>query len=969
MTQRVISDQDYNNSIKDLIVKLPKLKSSFYRIQILLYNTSESYLKESRPRTILFFLSSIMCTLQLASILLNSNVGIQNWSDYSMIWVLFQYSRIDYVCSLAFDVETCSGIIINLSLFAGISFIFLFIYYYYKKKTIRVFLYYLKVFIILNELQGVAFIYCSVINMNESQQNSAFSQLLRPLSFISFTILIIFGYFHLTFSYEFRHFFALYSINSRASNKVFWKSKFILLLSIILLSILINVYFEGIVIICMILNTYLVHLLSKFLPFYQLRANYLSISPHLFISCGSFVLLISKTIKDAFFSVLGIFLFTPFIFALIFSRIKFNFNNSKPPPIELIQNVHQFELLYRKDLITTDAEKLKGTIKNFNFIFYKSKCEISKSFLLWFTSFCFYNCGYHKVALIKSSLFLKVLPSIEEDFYEFLLREKVFKVAENENWEYKLIRKFRKIEILNDLEKKALSDYINFQNETTSSFSNLGKIEKKMADFIFALNKVLRKYTILATRFSNSILILSSFLNLLEIFKVDIEKIKELQNKVEGVKNTFKLMNTRSDNITDSNPILIVSATRQDYGRILFVSTAFESFTQQPREKFLNRLVQCLFPDSLTLFNLNSMKKFKEHVEEDTIFFNDQTYLKINDENLIEVDLNVTLMSYSKGFFLFYFNKLYIEREVALISKNGIIEGYSKGIKSILGNDSSLVGRFISEFLPIDIKVWAKQKSMEINLQYPPILIQYNKFKVNQSTLRVVYLYRNQDNKIKAHLEISEIITSKKYRKSVMFLQKDSASKLIFVPKFAEESKEELENDSFVELSQKSVPVKKKVINLKKSSTKSMKIFHLLTVFSVIFTQIVTLSALTIFSTVYIQKQIDNMVSRQGYEFLSSSILYTKMIAEYSFILSLDLKDNIDLANFTKSEFLNAIKSLEAIKNKFHKFDSEWNFCPNAEKLFEQSIPVYYSKDMLIDPEFVTAFEYFSAFVINVSFM
>lgn len=966
MSRKAQSNQDYNNSIRVLIVKLPKLKSSFYRIQSLLYAAPDSYLKESKTRTILFFLSSIMCTLQLASILFNPNVAISNWSDYSTIWALFQYTRIDNVCSLAFDAETCSGIIINFSLLAGLSFISLFIYYYYSKKIIRVFFYYLKLFILINELQGVSFIYCSLTNTSESHQSSAFSQSLKPLSFISLAIYIIFGYFHLTFSYEFRHYFAIFNINSRASNKVVWKSKFVLLLTTTILTLLLKVYFEGIIIICLLLNTYLVHILSKSLPFYQLRANYLSMSPHLFVGCGSLVLLISRYIKDAFFSVLGIFLFIPFLFLLAFNRVKINLNNTKPPAIGLVKDVNEFELLYRKDLVRRDGERVKDTIKNLNYIFYKSNCEISKAFILWFTSFCFYNCEYHKIALIKSSLFLKVTPSIEEDFYEFGLREKIFKFAESENWEYKLMRKFRKIEALDELEKKTLAEFINFQNEVTSSSSTLGRIETKMGDFIFTLRKVLEKYSVQVAKFPNSLMILSSFLNLLEIFKVDVEKLKEVQNKVEGVKNTMKSMFNKPDHSIDNNPIVLVSATRQDYGRILFVNRAFESLTQQPPETYLNKLVKCLFPDSLTLFDLNSMKKFKEVVEEDTTYFNEQTYLKVTEETFIEVDLSVTLMSYSKGFFLFYFNKLYVEREVVLISRQGVIEGYTKGIQSILGSDSPIVGRFISEFIPIDFNILTKEKNMEFNLQYPPILIQYNKFKVNQSTLRVIYLYRNKDNKMKAQLELSEIITSKKYRKSVMFTQKNTQSKLIFVPRFVEESIEDMEHDSLIELSQKSIPVKKKVIKLKSFSIRAMKMFHILTVFSVIPTQIIIISALTIFSTVYIQNHINNMVSRQGYEYLSSSIIFTKAIAVYSFILSLNLNESPDLVNFTKSEFLDAIKSLEGIKNEFKELDSNWDFCPEAEKLFEQTIPVYYSKDGLDNPKFATAFEFFSTVVIKV---
>ena len=850
MSRKDDLSKQWKNSIQDLIVKFPKLKVSFYKTLSLLYKPRDFYMKEIKAKTFLFFLSHFMVTLQLASIIFKLEVKLLGWSNFSDLWKSFQYSRFDIVCQTLLETQVCSNIVVYYSISAGTFFSIALIFQHFGKRTLKFVLLYTKIFIIVMQLQGLTFIDSSIGILSDSKLNGEIGESMRILSFLAFIIFMLFEYFQLTFGYEYRHFFSHYSINSRASNKVIWKSKLVLLTTVVILRLASHAYFEVAEVVCFIINTIIVYLIAKKYPYYQLRANYLAIAPHLLISSASLSLIIAEMIKNAFVCVLSISLFTPALFLLIIGRMKFKLENFKPCGIRDVQDVHQFELNYRHLLLSKhiiDNEENTETdenfrhiemIKHFNFIFYKSRCQIHKIFLLWFTSFCFYNCQLHKVALIKSSLFLKVFPGFEEDFHEYFLRKVMYSAVENEFREYKMIFKYRKIENLKRIERSMILEFLDFQNSLLSSDTSIYKLERKMSNFMCFFKKTLGKYTLLSNIFPNSIVVLNSFLTLLELFKVDLDKENNLSKRVEGVKNSAKFVNSKPDIITDNSSIILVSALKNDYGRVIFVSKAFSTLIKQPAENILNTYVQSLFPDSINLFSLDSMKKFKEGIIESVNYLNCNTLLKLSDWELVEVNLDIMLMSYSKGFFLFSFTQLHLKRDVALISEYGTILGITPGIKNFFGTEENKIGMFISDLLPVSLNTLIEQQGNEISLQYPPLLIQYSQENINNCCIRVIYLYKNEVNKVQANQELSEILTSKKYRQSIMIYQKDSASKLFFRPRISEDSEKESINEENDSLNQKEeIPSKNKKkkmeLILQKSSVRVIKLFHLVVVLSV----------------------------------------------------------------------------------------------------------------------------------------
>lgn len=119
---------------------------------------------------------------------------------------------------------------------------------------------------------------------------------------------------------------------------------------------------------------------------------------------------------------------------------------------------------------------------------------------------------------------------------------------------------------------------------------------------------------------------------------------------------------------------------------------------------------------------------------------------------------------------------------------------------------------------------------------------------------------------------------------------------------------------------------------------------------------------------IFLKLQINSITSRKTLNSLATSLNSMKVIADYSYILSLNINFQ-EKINPIKLEYQNAVNQLEFSMNNFSDFDHNWNFCPNTEKLFKSSIPVYYSQEHLLNIKLYTAFRFFAQMVDAVIFI
>lgn len=841
------NDEEYSSSFRDLRIKIPKLKRSVFNILSCIYIQQETDLKENKRQTYLFFLSSLLKLFQISSILFNPTLNIKNWSDFDLIWKISQYSRFDSICISMNRSHYCTIGSLALSHTMLIVFLILiFIQHKYKKKQKHL-IWLLKKFSILLQLQGFSFI-CLSFNIVASaiMKNAAeeyqlnLSGLQGFLSFSSVIIFICFDISQMIFGFEFRHYFAPYNINSRASNSVCWKSKIVIIFTIILYCFLSRIYLVFYYVGIAIINFVPLVMLYKNQPFYQFRANYLRILPHLFCFENSVVVIVAIFTNSAFFCVLGIFVFTPFSFYFLFQSLKIKNKEKVQVQLEYIQDVHQFELAFRSELFKTEIEDPKEILKKFNYMFYRSSCKIPKIFLLWFTSFCFYNCDKHRLSLIKSSLFSKVPTSIEEEFHDYCFKKHIYKIVESQYFEYKLMYKYRKLDKIRIKDTKTCIALIQFLRNLRSMKENMESLEKQIMRFKCSLKKTFYKYLKICSKYNSSLMVLGPFYSFLQVFKLDNEKCSEIKHKIDFVHTNIKLVGHKLESNYDINPILIVSAYKLNFGQILFANKPFRDLVNKSIENIEHKQINTFFPESFTFFSVDSLKKFKEKISNTTKYLKQNLVLKISESTIVEVSLSVVLMSYSRAFYIFSFEQLNLNRDVVVITKQGLIEASTKGINSLIPTNSSMKNRNISEILPISLSSFKTSASKEINLQHPPFIIQYHKASVTKSKIRFLYIYSSNHSKKNAGAELGDLITSKKYRKSIMFERKELASvKLMFSPMFMNEdlpSKTEKKEENTYLVQSNSFSNHTKLKKFHQNSVRFLKCFHWLIVFSVLVT-------------------------------------------------------------------------------------------------------------------------------------
>ena len=119
---------------------------------------------------------------------------------------------------------------------------------------------------------------------------------------------------------------------------------------------------------------------------------------------------------------------------------------------------------------------------------------------------------------------------------------------------------------------------------------------------------------------------------------------------------------------------------------------------------------------------------------------------------------------------------------------------------------------------------------------------------------------------------------------------------------------------------------------------------------------------------IFLKLQITSITSRKTLYELASSINSMKIIADYSYILSFNL-DYPDNMNPLKPDYQDAINQLESSMNYFSKFDRNWDYCSDTEKLFKPYIPVYYSEGLLPNIRHYTAFSFFVQITKSVKFI
>ena len=401
----------------------------------------------------------------------------------------------------------------------------------------------------------------------------------------------------------------------------------------------------------------------------------------------------------------------------------------------------------RDRLIKYDGAQTQEIISNFSNFFNKNTCKKYKILSIWESSYLLYSCNKSDISLIKLSYIDDdSQDSIEEQFQEYKLRKKLnFIVRTEKSDEHRLIEKFIEFEKIKAQDQIVCKKILNFWIHIITKKKDLAFLEEEVQSLKSSFQKLNSSYEKLLLKFQDSAMIIEIYSSFLISFYNDVEKATSLQNKKKSIEKyrEANLLKTYQEN----NPLFIVSASHSNMGEILYVNSFMCNLLSETSLTIIGRSVSEYFPIHSSLFEKKNLKGFKSSAFDSTVYTSINYAIKNWKGFIIEVDVLVILVSFYKPFYLVICKPLSFLREIALISKDGIIHEHSEYLERLLEINFCLKDKKIQNLIDINIQKLLKAKEIQtIALKNRLLLISYNKLQVQNQSVRFIYFYTSEND-------------------------------------------------------------------------------------------------------------------------------------------------------------------------------------------------------------------------------
>ncbi|OMJ66346.1 hypothetical protein SteCoe_36827 [Stentor coeruleus] len=780
-------EEEHQNSLQKLESKLPKWKKIFFSLLNSLYHR---HLQEniSSLHSMLYYLQNFIALIQIASIIWTYDFPIQGWNDYRNLWKVLMYSRLDAICVESSFIQNC--IYGTYSFYLALLFMLflLFILKVFKKPIPEKLTFFTKKLLVLASVGNNSFFLLLMMILKYSWQKTTINEYTKTvsldqgifgilMSILLIIILIFICYCNITFNYDTKHINAHKSYYGKSTSKI---TK---------VSILVN--YSTITFYCFISSSYyilyrgiliIIHSISAgmycyYLPFYNIKANFIHSVFHVFVVISCFLSIIGYYINSTVFCILGLLLLFPISIALWFFVMNYRVNKIRILEKYAKENVKSFELVMRDRLLNPKIEVIDNTLKLLNNYQNKSIDHVPKMFTVWFASFCFYVCMNEKLAIVKLNTDSKAESSLEEDFQEYLLKREITKsISKSE--EYQLLSKISQFEKLKKLDKKTLISVFTFLRNIVLKDPIQSNLEDLIKKFKNNLKKIMKLNTKLTIRFQDSIMFLEFYANFVDFILGDKEKAFSLNSRKNNLKKYQEFKDGKQNQIfSEENPLILTKNT----GKIIYTNTHIEKLFKSSSVYFSEQHIQSIFPKSLQYFSHKQLKSF-ENKTLDSIKYLDANIGIIDSKGYwIEASISVLLVSLSYPIYMFICRPLNLQRQSVILDKNGIILERTEEFDSYNEDGLDVRGFNIEHVLKINFKDLRRNKNIEIVLKSDIIFVMYNKIKVFDSKIRVVSLYKTEESVIEneknSNVKFVSCVKNKEKERKIYLLESKNTFK------------------------------------------------------------------------------------------------------------------------------------------------------------------------------------------------
>ncbi|CAG9311209.1 unnamed protein product [Blepharisma stoltei] len=717
------------------LCKIKKEKSILNSIFELYYKLYHSKLIEEKSLLIQKVVESIESAIwcsQIASLLWIPHLPIANWDKNMEIWEIFGYSRLDNICSemdLSIDFLYLS-ISITFTLFLSIIVLVFIIYRSFNipRLVFDIFKWIFNLWIIIIFIPSTV-IYSIFLknnifeqkviseykNNNESEkfEISLAWQILIILAMI-INFLMISSY--AEFSGEIRHSVNQKNIKARAHSKIEMHKAIFTYFSAIVYVLFDEdsmIYFQLIEMIVAIFITIEIIIL---LPYFSYYCNLMLILQFFTVAFISFGFILGHWIDNSLFIILfTIFVWPPSILHAIHVSWKYQKNLNWKLPVGLIgiKSKYQLEKILRHSMCISDSEHKTQIIYLFEKFFIENILLRDKLQSIWISNYCLYTLKDENLAKIKLCKSKKIPEwNMETNFQEYLCDKNIKNSPLSESSQY--IDYFQQLIMIKKKDFKLCIKLLKFYEEITSYKPDLKRLSKSL-DWVDKRIKFLdNHYTELTTQYFYS----KEFLDLYASFSKDIifdlEKSNFLESKLKSADlNMLGSYSKILSSFNETNGIFIISAEEDSFGTILFSNSVAKSITQS-----LVTIDGCNIMDIIPSYYREKMKEELNNIlhysSTEEIDLREGLFLNFHSNFIVECIGKVCITSIDNFFiFMLIFKQKETKNEIALISENGEICGYTKNFPKAVKISSEILAGFNIK------KLFSEEKEFDLQWSVP----------------------------------------------------------------------------------------------------------------------------------------------------------------------------------------------------------------------------------------------------------
>ncbi|CAG9317096.1 unnamed protein product [Blepharisma stoltei] len=933
---------------------------------------------------------NIIFILQLSTLSWHPSLETSGWNSYVGFWKSFSFISYDEVCESFELTEFCFYGTVSLIGTYLIFFIVFGIFMYLEKEVPRIFVFFSRK--IASLLTSVCVIPSTMIlsvvikyslmkkEIIEEYSRTASSEIYNfgvlgiLIGIFCLLVLIFINWFCEAFSCDMRHSNFKKNIKARSCSKLDLKKRWFNIMICILYVYIGNWNAWIYQIIFFFFCFYLCLRSIQLLQYFNIIENCIHACKMASVSCTLVILLFGELVDNALIIVLLHLFVLPFAICLTYKIIQRKYE--KMPDIEKpILTQFDFEQKYRSILTNSKYENKNQVIEIFKALWQLPGFHKDKLFVIWEFNYCYFIMKDERLARIKLTKIADTKSSFEGDIQEWRLFNWLFrehKSSFNDIDHLKYLKDFSKIK-KNDEELCLI--LTELQAEFSSKNPRLDKLSHlvdRTAENIYFLSD---GYNSLIEKYKNSE-VFEYYATFLDAIVNNHEEADFIIRKKSTI-NFFSQQNYERnlENYGKDLPTILASCSSENFGTIVYINDKASQLLMSSMGNIIGLSILNFIPQPYSLRHEKLMKDFIFNCNSTEILSHDTLFFLQNTGYLLECNFMIKLTAFHNcAYFLISFRECSIQRQLALISEEGIILSYTEGFLKYFGwEGKNIKGNILSDIIPIsDLFKMKEAEPFTFKLNDREIAMTYITKTIKTKNIHMIVIidninefqkgkedrpqvlagpiepvYSDEDENewaAKEHQEIAfnstdYLAPTKTYENpdTTIFTYTHDSQQAdhIFEVKNLMEKKSDSESRSRGGSGNTHHKAKKLLMDSKRK-IRVLQLVLFLVMFSVIITDVAILiymgSDVSYTSTLGSFQNFGRLV----YDFELSADLALTITAVYIYGGS---KEQLDSE---LSKLKDLIDDLEQIKGSLFKDFEQWSYCPHSKVVREPSILLWY---------------------------